>query len=421
MNGRAERADVVVVGGGIIGLACAWRLVQRELTVTVVDPAPASGASHVAAGMLAPVTEVHYGEEALLALNLESARRWPAFAVELADASGVPVDFDADGTLAVGFDNDDRAALDVLGSYLDRLGLQTQRLRSREARRLEPMLAPTVRGGLAAEGDHRVDPRTVTTALLAACEKARAALVPRRATAVTEADRGRTRWSIRLDDGTTIDAHNVVLATGATPGPVDGLRPAALAPVRPVKGQILAVRCPPDQPLLTRAVRGVVHGSSVYLVPRPDGRIVIGATVEEQGWDGRPTAGAVYELLRDASLLVPGLSECELVETLVGFRPGTPDNAPILGASAAMPGLVHATGHFRNGVLLTPITADAIAELVATGTTPEVIAPFGIERFDACDAGDGEAEPTAPAPETVPPATVPPATGLRAHAPAGAR
>ncbi|MEJ7845649.1 MAG: glycine oxidase ThiO [Acidimicrobiales bacterium] len=379
--------DVVVVGGGIIGLACAWRLAQRGATVTVVDPAPGGGASHVAAGMLAPITEVHYGEEALLALNLDSARRWPAFAADLADASGQPVDFEAGGTLAVAFDNDDRVALDALGDHLERLELAVRRLRPRDVRALEPMLAPTVRGGLVADGDHRVDPRTVISALVEAGRRAGVEFVASSVSGVecepVGGDGGcRVRAVHLADGGRRLAAATVVLATGAGSPDLDGLARADRAPLRPVKGQILTVRCPPGEALLTRAVRGLVHGSGVYLVPRPDGRIVIGATVEEQGWDARPTAGAVYELLRDASLLVPGISECELVETLVGFRPGTPDNAPVLGASPAAGGLVHAVGHFRNGVLLAPVTADAIAEVVATGRTPDVIAPFGISRFD---------------------------------------
>ena len=400
----AEHTDVVVVGAGIIGLACAWRIAQRGAAVTVVDPAPASGASQVAAGMLAPVTEVHYGEEPLLALNVDSVRRWPAFAHELAEASGQQVDFETDGTLAVAYDNDDRAALDALGAYLEGLDLRAQRLGSRELRALEPMLAPAVRGGLWAEGDHRVDPRTVTAALVDACHRAAVQFVLAPVGGV-DCEPDVTSGShvvsgVRLANGDRITAGTVVLATGAASLDLLGLPAVDRAPVRPVKGQILTVRCPPGEALLSRAVRGLVQGASVYLVPRPDGRVIVGATVEEQGWDARPTAGGVYELLRDASLLVPGISECELVETRVGFRPGTPDNAPILGASAATTGIIHAVGHYRNGVLLTPVTAAAIAELVATGQTPEVIAPFGIGRFEPARSG-GRASDAADAVEAV--------------------
>jgi glycine oxidase len=386
----------VVVGGGIIGLACAWRLAERGHPVTVVDPAPTSGASHVAAGMLAPVTEAHFGEESLLALNLESARRWPAFAAALARASGQPVDFEEGGTLAVALDNDDRAALDHLAAYLDRLGLPAERLRPRAARSLEPMLAPTLRGALVASGDHRVDPRSVTGALLATCGRLGVDVVEAQVEAIVADGDRRSVSGVRLAGGQVMPASTVVLAAGAASVLVGVPTPADRPPTRPVKGQIITVRCPAGEaPLLQRAVRGLVQGADIYLVPRPDGRIVIGATVEERGWDARPTAGGVYELLRDATLLVPGLSECEVVETLVGFRPGTPDNAPIIGRSAT-PGLVHATGHHRNGVLLTPITADAVAALVAGDEVLSVVGAFGNDRF----AGPTDQVPAGAAPGT---------------------
>lgn len=389
----ARRSRVVVVGGGIIGLSVAWRIAQRcdgIDTVTVVDPAPASGASHVAAGMLAPVTELHFGEEALLRLNLASAQRWPTFAAELAEATGMPVDFERGGTLAVAYDNDDRAALAVLHDYLRRLTLPATWKRASEARVAEPMLAPSIRGALEAEADHRVDPRSVTAALLVACESAGVQFVrdqvarietscsapPGEVAAVTLADA----------KSTALPADLVVLAAGAASQLIDGIPDEDRPPVRPVKGQLLIVRGPTAPPLLTRAVRGSVRGSAVYLVPRPDGRIIVGATVEEQGWDARPTVDATYTLLRDATALLPGLSECELLDTLVGFRPGTPDNAPIIGFGQTA-GLVHATGHYRNGVLLTPATADAVAELVATGRTPNVIASFANSRFASNETG----------------------------------
>ena len=377
----SERSDAVVVGGGAIGLACAWRLAQRGLSVALADPAPASGASHVAAGMLAPITEAHFGEETLLALNLASARRWPSFAAELSDAAELPVGFEEGGTLAVAFDNDDRLALERLAAYIESLGLGVERLRGRAARTLEPMLAPAIRGAFVARDDHRVDPRTLTAALLVACERSGVRLVPAAIGSIT-ADRVSGRVDgVLLADGRALNADHVVLAAGAASGGVAVPDAHDRPPTRPVKGQIITVRSPAGEPaLLARAVRGIVEGSSIYLVPRADGRIVIGATVEEQGWDNRPTAGAVYELLRDASALVPGLSECEVVETLVGFRPGTPDNAPIIGAGCT-PGLVHATGHFRNGLLLTPGSAESVAELGCTGSTPPIIEAFSVGRF----------------------------------------
>src|SRR5512144_1627355 len=368
----ARGPDVVIVGGGVIGLATAWRAAGRGLRVSLMDPDPGSGASRVAAGMLAPVTEVHYGEERLLALTLASAARYPDFVADLAEASGRDPGYRACGTLAVALDADDRAALDELAAFQASLGLAIERLTGRECRRLEPMLAPSVRGGVLVEGDHQVDPRRLVPALLTAVE--RAGVTMSRAAA---ADRVA---GVRLADGTEIAADVVVLAAGCRSAAIAGLPEHVVPPVRPVKGQILRLHGDPRHPFLGRTVRGLVAGSPVYVVPRADGEIVLGATMEEQGYDERVTAGGVYELLRDAHLVLPGISELPLVETAAGLRPGTPDNAPLIGP-AQLPGLVLATGHHRNGILLTPVTADAVAELLATGALPDLAAPFAPDRF----------------------------------------
>lgn len=374
----ARGPDVVIVGGGVIGLATAWRAAGRGLRVSLVDPDPGSGASRVAAGMLAPVTEVHYGEERLLALTLASAARYPDFVAELAEASGRDPGYRACGTLAVALDADDRAALDELAAFQASLGLAIERLTGRECRRLEPMLAPSVRGGVLVEGDHQVDPRRLVPALLTAVERAGVTMCRAAAAEiVVAADRVA---GVRLADGTEIAADVVVLAAGCRSAAIAGLPEHVVPPVRPVKGQILRLHGDPRHPFLGRTVRGLVAGSPVYVVPRADGEIVLGATMEEQGYDERVTAGGVYELLRDAHLVLPGISELPLVETAAGLRPGTPDNAPLIGP-AQLPGLVLATGHHRNGILLTPVTADAVAELLATGALPDLAAPFAPDRF----------------------------------------
>jgi glycine oxidase len=377
-------SDVVVVGGGVIGLGIAWRAAQAQLAVTVVDEAPGQGASWAAAGMLAPVTEVHYGEGRLLELNLASAGRWPSFAAEVEEASGRPVGYRPGGTLAVARDADDNAALEDLYRFQLRCGLEVERLRSRECRQLEPGLHPGIRGGVLAAGDHQVDNRALVQALLVACERAGVRLLAGRVTELAvEGDRVA---GVVLSDGGTLAAQAVVLAAGCWSGGLGGLAAEAL-PVRPVKGQLLYLRGPADQPLCSGNVRGL----EVYVVPRGDGRVVVGATVEEQGFDTTATAGAVHDLLRAALELLPDAAELELAETVVGLRPGSPDNAPMLGP-AGPEGLVVATGHYRNGILLTPVTADAVAELLATGRVPELIAPFGPGRFAAgVPAGSGRA------------------------------
>ena len=393
-------ADAVVVGGGVIGLGIAWRAALAGMTVTLVDEAPGRGASWAAAGMLAPVTEVHYGERPLLALNLAAAGRWPSFAAEVEEASGHPVGYRPGGTLAVARDADDNAALEDLYRFQLRCGLEVERLRSRECRQLEPGLAPSIRGGVLAAGDHQVDNRALVEALLAACQRSGVRLVSGRVAELSvEGDRvtgvmlggtgdgvedtgsgpgpSRPAGSARSRPaGETLAAGTVVLAAGCWSGGLGGLAAEALPPVRPVKGQLLYLRGPAGQPLCSRNVRGL----EVYVVPRGDGRVVVGATVEEQGFDTTMTAGAVHDLLRAALELLPDAAELELAETVVGLRPGSPDNAPMLGP-AGPDGLVVATGHYRNGILLTPVTADAIAELLATGRVPEAIAPFAPGRF----------------------------------------
>ncbi len=383
MSTSTRNPDVVIIGGGVIGLAVAWRAARAGLAVTVADDDPAGGASHAAAGMLCPVTEAHYGEEALLALNLASARMWPAFAAELEAASGGRVGYRADGTLAVAFDDDDLRALDDLHRYRAELGLAGERLTTRECRAREPLLSPRLRGGVLVSSDHQVDTRAVTAALLTA--GSRAGVVLRRERVAELGVAGGRATGVRLAGGDVVEAGAVVLAAGCWSARLPGLSATAAPPVRPVKGQILRLRGPADPPLLTHSVRGLRQGRSVYLVPRSDGRIVVGASMEEKGFDTTVTAGAVRELLEDAGELVPAVAELELVEAIARLRPGTPDNAPLIGPSA-LPGLVVAAGHFRNGVLLTPVTADALTELLVSGALPDVAAPFSPLRFVAAEA-----------------------------------
>ncbi|WP_078621009.1 glycine oxidase ThiO [Streptomyces aurantiacus] len=373
--------DVLVVGGGVIGLVTAWRAAQRGLAVTVVDPEPGGGAAQVAAGMLAAVTELHYGEQTLLGLNVASARRYPDFAAELTEASDQDIGYRACGTLAVALDSDDRAHLRDLHALQVRSGLTSEWLNGRECRRLEPMLAPGVRGGLRVDGDHQVDPRRLAAALVVACERAGVRFTRAWAQALSVV-RDRADGVV-LADGTALPAGQTVLAGGSLSGRLAGVPEEVTAPVRPVKGQVLRLTVPEQYaPFLSRTVRAVVRGSHVYLVPRVSGELVVGATSEELGWDTTVTAGGVYELLRDAHELVPGITELPLTETRAGLRPGSPDNAPLLGPTA-LAGLHLATGHFRNGVLLTPVTGDVMAHALTTGELPDEAAAFTPRRFSA--------------------------------------
>lgn len=356
--------EVLVIGGGVIGLSVAWQLTSEGAAVTVLDPAPGSGASRAAAGMLAPVTEAHYGEEELLALNLESAATWPGFAVRLERESGEEIGYDPSGTLAVAFDASDREALEELHRFQSSLGLPSRPLGASACRELEPALAPGIRGGLDVPGDHQVDPRRLAAALLSACE-AGGVTFRREAVSSLLCEKGRFRGAA-TEAGEHCYADRGVLAAGWQSGLIAGLPEGLRPPVRPVKGQILRLRLDPRLPRPTRTIRALVRGFSVYLVPRRDGELVCGATVEELGPDTRVTAGPVYSLLRDAQAVLPSLYEAELVDAVAGLRPGSPDNAPLIGPSG-LPGLVFATGHYRNGILLAPLTGRIICELLRGG------------------------------------------------------
>lgn len=354
----SERSDVAVIGAGVIGLAAAWRCAQRGMQVTVYDPQPGGGASSVAAGMLAPVSESYFGETALTALLVAAAGQWPGFAAELA-AHG-DVGYRSDGTAVVALTADDHAAASRLWGYQAALGLPVQTLTAAALREAEPALHPRVRSGALVE-DHQADPRRLVRVLRAAAETAGVRVVARGVDSVRE-----------------VEAGTVVVAAGCGSAALTGL------PVRPVKGELLRLRAPEAGPGFGRVVRGFADGRKVYLVPRADGEVVVGAS-EQERTDSVPTAGGVLELLRAATDLVPELAEYALVEVDVGHRPGTPDNAPIVGkmASGALAHrVVVATGHYRHGILLAPVTADAVAELAAGGKAPEVLAPFGPGRFE---------------------------------------
>lgn len=385
MPATAKHFDLAVVGGGIIGLAIAWEASQRGLAVTLLErEAIGCGASRVAAGMLAPVAEAEFGPAARQALDLglRSAAIWPSFAEELEAVSGTEVPLRRSGTLVLARDADEARELERQIELRDSLRLQTRRLRPSEARELEPALAPTVRLAMEAPDDHSVDPRPVLAGLRIACEQegvdlrehalVRSVLVdapqrdareetPQGPQPSVEQDSPDSRYGdvhgVLLADGEVVRAPQVVIAAGAWSSQIDGLPESAMPPVRPVKGQILRLRDPAGPGLLERVLR--YEGG--YVVPRNDGRYVLGASVEEKGFEDRPTVRWVRELLRDAWELLPGIDELEIEEISVGFRPGTPDNIPLIGQTE-VGGLLRATGHYRNGILLAPLTADLVVQ-----------------------------------------------------------
>jgi glycine oxidase len=380
----AVTADIVVAGGGVIGTAIAWCAAAAGLDVAVVDPECGDAASLVAAGMLAPVSESLFGEDALLALNLLAVRRFPTFAAELQEATGHDVGLRREGTLAVAYDPGDHAALVRLTAFRRSLGLGAEELDSRSCRRLEPFLAPDVRGGFLFAGDWSVDNRRYAAALRQAMHTAGVRTVRDRVDGVRV--RGGRAAGVRLAAGSSIgaiDSATVVIACGHASGGIAGLPEPLRGAVRPVKGQLLRLRHPAAMPLvLSHTVRATVRGVDVYLVPRADGEMIVGATSEERGPDRTVTAGAVHDLLHDAMSVLPVISELTLAETCAGLRPGTLDNGPIVGATG-IAGLLVATGHYRNGILLAPVTADATVALLTGQRPAQEWEPFSPQRFTA--------------------------------------
>jgi glycine oxidase len=378
---NVSKPNVAIIGAGVIGLGIAWRLAMRGVPVAVFDKgACGAGASHAAAGMLAACAEAEPGEEALVTLGRASQARWPAFAAELKQASGVDVGLRPEGTLVVALTSDDQARLNHQLVFQQKLGLPLQWITAAETRRREPHLAGKLAGAVFSPEDTQVDNRKLAAALRIAAEAAGARISEQQAVKTISNDAGRID-GIVLADGRKVAADVVVLAAGAWSRSIDGLAPELRPPVRPIKGQMLALRMDPAAPLLTH----VVWAPGAYLVPRLDGRLLVGATVEEKGYDTSLTAGGILTLLEAAWRVVPAVEELPIDEMWVGHRPGSRDDAPILG-TGLIDGLIYATGHHRNGILLTPITADAIAELVLDGAADPAIRPFSIERFGSLRA-----------------------------------
>ncbi|MGO1950070.1 MAG: glycine oxidase ThiO, partial [Mycobacteriaceae bacterium] len=348
-----NRTDTVIVGAGVAGLTAAWNLRKAGHTVTVVDPAPGNGASHAAAGMIAAVSEVVYQHDTMRELMVASAAAYPSYIADLETAVGHQVGYRATETLDIGAHPADRDAFADLADHQRASGMQVEQITTREARRREPALSPAIAGAFLVTDDHQVNPRVLVPALIEAVTgpgDGAGRLVRQRAVRVLRD--GPQVTGVALDDGTEIHAETTLLCPGVSLAGIDGLPEAEAVKLRPVHGDILRARLRPGRPaLLERTVRGLVNGKPVYLVPRADGEIVIGATEREDGFDGVALEGA-YQLLRDAQVLVPGAADLELTEVLARARPGTPDDLPYIGHLDGVDGLVVSTGYSRHGILL---------------------------------------------------------------------
>jgi glycine oxidase len=374
--------DLAVIGGGVIGLSVAWRAARQGLRTVVLERGrTGEGTSHVAAGMLAPMAEADPGEQSLLALGLASARAYPDFVRELTRESGCEPGYMRCGALLVARDADEAEALERELEMRLRLGLAVERLRPSAARILEPALAPTLRLALDLPEDHVIDPRALAGALAAALRRAGAVVREQEEVRAVSVSEGGVD-GVSLAGGERVRARQVVLAAGVWSNAIVGIPSHARVAVRPVKGQVLRMHDPAGPGLLTRVIR-ILGG---YITPRGDGRYVIGGTMEERGMDTTVTGGAVFEVLRDAIELVPGVAELVVDELCAGLRPGTADNSPVIGPGA-LRGLHWATGHHRSGVLLAPITAEIVLAGLLGERSHELAGAFAPERFTAVAAG----------------------------------
>jgi glycine oxidase len=369
-----QTTQIAIIGAGVAGLGIGVELLKRGFEVTIFERDEAgSGASHAAAGMLAPTAEVTFDEEALLRLGQQSLAMYPEFVQRLEDASGIDVDYRTEGTLMVALDRDDAEYLDHVHRYHRELGLDVERLSADEARELEAGLVPNLHSALFIDSDHQIDPRKLTSALSIAFERAGGTLHEH--TEVRRVECGARVEAVVTDGGARIAVETLVMAAGAWTPAIDGIPDGLMPPVRPVRGQMLAVDL--GEPALCRHV---IRAPDAYMVPKSDGRLIVGATSEDMGFDPRLTAGGVFELLRGAWETLPGIYDQHLDDMWTGFRPVTLDNKPVLGPSE-LDGLWFATGHGRNGILLTPITATALAEAIASDEASDTLTRDAFEGF----------------------------------------
>ena len=371
---------IIIIGGGVIGLGIGWQLARAGAAVTIYERSEAGrAASWAAAGMLAPLAEAHSEEPELLKLGSQSLARYPQWVSELEADARMSIGYRVEGTLIVGLEPDDTHQLQHLYTSQQDLGLNVEWLTGREAREIEPTLSPRVTAAIRCATDHQVDNRLMVKALQRAYQ-ARGGVLHENSTIEKIVIENGVATGVQTQDGfQTADV--LILAAGCWSAQVVGLPDTIIPPVRPVKGQMLALQMEAGITVknVIRTIRAR-YSTSVYLVPRTDGRLIVGATSEEMGFDTRLTAGGVFELLRGAWEAVPGVYELPILETWTGLRPGSRDNAPILGKTP-VENLIYATGHYRNGILLTPITAYEIANLILTDETSEIIAPFQLDRF----------------------------------------
>jgi glycine oxidase len=379
---------IAIVGGGIIGLSIGWYLSTRGEKTVVFDRAEAGkAATWASAGMLAPNLEAEPSEEKLLPLLLESMRMWEGFAKKLEEASSMNVNYRREGTLQLALTWDDVERLRFQLNFQKSLGLDVKMIDGNTVLELEPNVNRNVLAALYSGSDHQVDNRRVAQALKVAYTGSGGVLRERNAVDKVVVEDGRVR-GVSVN-GMLEPADQVVVAAGAWSRELGGIPDRLKPPVRPVKGQMLSLKMDPANPLINHVTWGPMRNwGPVYMVPRVEGRLIVGTTVEEMGFDTTVTAGGLMNILRGCWELLPPVVDLPLEEVWAGLRPGSRDDAPILGPTP-IEGLIMATGHFRNGILLAPITAEVIANFILSGELPDIAKPFTIERFIEGGLGAG--------------------------------
>lgn len=363
--------SIAIIGGGVAGLGPAWQLAQRGWHVEIFERhQPGAGASTRAAGMLAPTSEVSFEEEDLLALGQHSLTLFPKLVADLERSTGVDLDLRRQGTLVVAVDRDDAEALEHLHHYHQRLELPVERLVGDAARKREPGLSPNIHYALYSPQDLQVDPVALVSALAQAAEKAGAIIHCDCPVDAIDVGEDNAVQGLRTAAGDVHEFSHILIAAGAWSPQIKGLPKGAMPHIRPVRGQMICVELG-DPPLIEHVIRG----PDAYLVPKSDGRLLIGATMEERGLDARMTAGGIYDILDGAWEVVPGIYDAPIIDMWTGFRPLTLANKPVIGPST-VDGLYLAVGHGRNGILLTAATAYGLAEYIDTASLPDDLIPF---------------------------------------------
>ena len=375
-----SQTSIAVIGGGAAGLSLALKFLGRSCEVTIYDPQVGSGASNVAAGMLAPASEANFDEPFLADIMELASRYWGTFAPEIADRAGISIGYQPTGTIVFGADAGDLAYLDRASKYLISRGVSVEPLTLRERRKVEPLLSPEIAGASYISGDHQVNNRLFLKALTIILEKLGATFIPGRVSAISQvASHVELQSDLGTDETRSFDL--CVIASGAWSDSLFRMidRADIATQLLPVKGQVLRVTADTNYGPPSHVVRGAVNNRPVYMVPRVDHEVVIGATMEEVGFDTSQRLGAITDILADATRVVPSIRESSLFESNFGFRPGTSDNLPVVGHVSG--GIWAHTGHFRHGVLVSPFTADALDRAIFNDSPPDWLKETSPNRF----------------------------------------